>query len=240
MVSDDGSDASHRPQLTVYYRGNYAPIPIVGPPLSATAGLPVNLPGASVRASSTRWTQLSGPAAAVFTNPDIAATTTTFPLPGVYTLQLTTANSLAETSTTLVVTVAPPPTAFEQWLLGHFGSSPDPRQTGNLADPDQDGMSNLMEFATGSIPTVSDRQPGTLLARGGTLEFVYPRSHAAAADGLGFTVEWSDHLSEGWNSTGVSEAVIPDGDNGTTELWKAVVPQGDTGARFVRLRVRTP
>ena len=62
IVSDDNPDTDHRPQLTVYYRGNYAPAPSTGPPLSAVAGLPVTLPGTAVHASSTSWTQLSGPA----------------------------------------------------------------------------------------------------------------------------------------------------------------------------------
>ena len=37
IVSDDNPDTAHRPQLTVYYRGNYAPAPSTGPPFAAVA-----------------------------------------------------------------------------------------------------------------------------------------------------------------------------------------------------------
>ena len=166
IVSDDNNDAEHRPQLTVYYRGNYAPAPSVGPPLSAVAGSPVTLPGSAVHADSTRWTQLSGPVPVVFADANIATTAATFPDPGVYTLELITTNALAETSATLAVTVVRPQTAFEYWLATHFSSVSDPADTADLADPDQDGLPNLIEFATGGNPTASTKSPVSLTKGG--------------------------------------------------------------------------
>jgi hypothetical protein len=239
IASDDSSDAEYRPQLTVYYRGNHAPAPSVGTPPAAVAGSPVNLSGSATAADSTRWRQLSGPAAAVFADADIAPATVTFPAPGVYRLQLSATNALAETSATLEVSVVSPPSALDQWLSLHFAFPSDPEDAGMLADPDHDGIPNLIEFATGGNPTISNRAALGLAKQGAVLEFIYPRSHAAVADGFHFAVEWSDGLADGWTVTGVSESLVPDADDGTAQLWKATVPAGAT-SRFVRLRVTQP
>ncbi len=239
IASDDSSDAEYRPQLTVYYRGNHAPAPSVGTPPAAVVGSPVNLSGSATAADSTRWHQLSGPAAAVFADAEVAPATVTFPAAGVYRLQLSASNALAETSATLEVSVVSPPSALDQWLSLHFGSPSNPEDAGMLADPDHDGIPNLIEFATGGNPAISSRAAFGLAKQGAVLEFTYPRSHAAVADGFHFAVEWSNGLADGWTVTGVSESPVPDSDNGTTLLWKATVPAGAT-SRFVRLRVSQP
>jgi len=57
------------------------------------------------------WTQISGPGAAAFTDPAVAATSATFPTPGVYVLQLAGSDSVLTTSDTVTVTVNPANTA---------------------------------------------------------------------------------------------------------------------------------
>jgi hypothetical protein len=43
----------------------------------------------------------------------------------------------------------------------------------------------------------------------GTMEFLYPRAKGAIADGIVFTVEWSDDLTmSNWSSVGVSEEML--------------------------------
>ncbi|MEY3895741.1 MAG: hypothetical protein RLZZ214_1261, partial [Verrucomicrobiota bacterium] len=217
--SDDNLDADHRPQLTVYYRGNYAPSPSTGASLSAVAGLPTTLPGSVVHASSTNWTRRSGPAPVTFADANLASTTATFPMPGVYALELTATNNLAETSAPLAVTVVPPPSAYESWLALHFGAAPDPADAGDLADPDHDDLPNLIEFATGGDPTVPNKTSVSLTNQESVLELVYPQSHAAAADGTTFQVEWSDLLANGWSSAGVSQSAIPESDTAVARLW---------------------
>ncbi len=236
IVSDDDLDADRRPQLTVYYRGNYAPAPSTAKSLSVVAGLPSNLSGSAVHATSTRWISLSGPTPVAFTDANIASTNATFPLPGVYTLELTASNSLAQTSTTLTVTAIQPPTAFESWRTLHFGPASDPINSGELADPDQDGIANLLEFATGHLPNTPDGSITYLTKSGSVPEFTYRRSHAAVADGVGFVVEWSENLSENWSASGVIQSIIPDSDDGKSTLWKATLPTGSSN-RFVRLKI---
>ena len=175
-----------------------------------------------------------------FADANNASTTATFPVPGNYALQLTATNSLAETSSTLTVTVVPPPSAFDSWLTTHFGSTPDPADSDNLADPDHDGLANLIEFATGGIPTIPNKTPVSLTNQEAVLELIYPQSRAAVADGITFEVEWSDHLADGWSTAGVSQSAIPESDNDVARFWKATVPKGTNGTRFLRLRIRKP
>lgn len=236
IVSDDNPDADHRPQLTVYYRGNYAPAPSPGAPLSAVAGLPVTLPGSALHANSTQWIQLSGPAPVTFADANLPATTATFPAPGVYVLEMTATNPLAETSAPLAVTVVPPPSAFESWLTTHFGNTPDPADADELADPDHDGLANLIEFAIGTLPKSPDSSVTRLINSAGTLEFSYRRSHGAVADGVEFVVEWSDSLSKEWSASDVTQSPVPDSDNGVSTLWQATLPAG-ANQRFVRLKI---
>ena len=236
LVSDDAADVDHRPQLTVSYRGNHAPDPQPGSPGTVVAGTSVSLTGAADRADSVEWSQLSGPAPATFQNARVAAADVVFPVPGVYGLQLTARNSLAETSALRTITVVAPPTALEQWSTRMFGAVAIAGTSGLLDDPDHDGQVNLLEFATGGAPLASDAAAASLTESSTALEFTYRRSHEADADGIEFRVEWSDTLGNDWSSSGVVQSEIPGTDNGVASQWKALLPKG-SGRRFVRLRV---
>jgi hypothetical protein len=174
-----------------------------------------------------------------FSDPNLASTSATFPIPGVYNLELTASNNLAQTSATLTVTATPPPGAFESWRTLHFGATPDPANAGELADPDHDGLANLLEFATGNLPNTPNGAIVHLAKSESSLEFTYRRSHAAVAHGIQFAVEWSDTLNSGWSSSGVTQHELPDTDDGISTTWKAMVP-ADSENRFVHLRVTNP
>lgn len=74
------------------------------------------------------------------------------------------------------------------------------------------------------------------------LLFRYTRSLAALAEGVTFTVEWSDSLpGDPWSSVGVVDSIDPDNSgDGMVENRVATVPMGLEGKRFVRLRVTRP
>jgi autotransporter-associated beta strand protein len=126
------------------------------------------------------------------------------------------------------VTILPPP-PFDTWLTTY------PTLTGNnalpTAEPDNDGVQNLMEYATAMNPTLNDTVPVSGTKVGSVLEFVY-RKNKAATD-VTYIVEWSDDLVT-WSTVGVTSSLFTDGT--TTQQIKALVPAG-VGRRFVRLKV---
>lgn len=239
ITSDDSPDDAFRPALTVYYLGNYAPHPDPGLPPAALPGVSSALAGASPGATSVRWTQASGPAQAVFANPVSAATSVTFPAAGVYLLTLTATNARAETSATLSVTV-PPLSAIASWRLARFGDTAATGETADLADPDADGLPNLLEFALGGDPASSDPALLPTLARtngDNALDFSFSRS-LTSLDTVSTVVEWTDDLSANpviWSSAGVELEIVST--NASTNRYRATVPlpQG-VPSRFVRLR----
>lgn len=108
-----------------------------------------------------------------------------------------------------------------------------------MPDPDTDGLPNLMEFAVDSPPDSPDGAVTEMITNNAALEFNYRRSHAAIADGMEFTVEWSETLANDWSGDGVSHAPVPNTDNGSSVQWKATLPAGN-GRRFARLKVQYP
>jgi hypothetical protein len=108
----------------------------------------------------------------------------------------------------------------------------------NPADPDSDGLDNLLEFATGRSPVTPDGSITALTKSAGVLEFTYRKSHSAVADGFQFAVEWSNVLSAGWSVADVTQSLVPNTDDGVSTLCKATLPSG-TNRRFVRLKVRS-
>ena len=121
---------------------------------------------------------------------------------------------------------------LDNWLNTYFGSN-----SSATATPLNDGITNLMKFATGMSPTVPGTQPGTASNDGMNLTFAFNRSKDAVADGIIFTVEWSDNLST-WSSAGVTFGTPTD--HGTTETVVATMPAGSLGHRFTHLKVTKP
>jgi hypothetical protein len=125
-------------------------------------------------------------------------------------------------------------------LTHNYGSWAETHAVGApTQDFDADGLSNFMEFATGSDPAATTGAPGDLTPNAGLLHFTYQRTHAALADNVTFIVEWSDTLATGsWSTFAVSEEVLAD--DGTQQTVRATLPAGPGSHRFVRLRVFQP
>lgn len=135
--------------------------------------------------------------------------------------------------------VARPNTAQEDWRLLHFGTSANTGNAADTFDANNDGEINLLEFATGQSPHAQTLVETSLTLNGANLEFRYPRNNSALADGIQFTVEWTDTLSSAsWNSVGVTDSQDPvnPGDS-IVENRIAILPPGTAGRRFVRLKM---
>lgn len=122
------------------------------------------------------------------------------------------------------------------WRQQNFGSSSNAGNAADDADPDGDGISNLMEFATNGAPTSSNAPPHSVeLPDTGFVNYFYARNKLAMAE-LSFAVEWNDVLSTtGWSSAGVTETILSD--NGLTQQVRARVPTGGNDHRFIHLKV---
>ncbi len=127
-------------------------------------------------------------------------------------------------------------TPLENWRFEHFQSYEDEGNAANPADPDFDGIQNLMEFALGLDPMLPSALPATLTINGNQMEYTYTRSKAVLAT-VNFVVERTDSLSDGsWITDNVSEIAPPLSDDGVLQTIKVVLPK-DGDRRFVRLRV---
>jgi alpha-L-fucosidase 2 len=126
---------------------------------------------------------------------------------------------------------------LQAWRQSWFGTLENAGDAEDNADPNGDGLVNLLEFFLNRNPVDSNgaaTRP-TVIANGANLTLTYQRSIEAMAE-LNHAVEWSDTLLAGsWNSDGITESVI--GDDGITQQMKATVDAGGNGRRFVHLKV---
>ncbi len=137
------------------------------------------------------------------------------------------------------------------WRTSHFNPADlaDPSREatvwGDLADPDGDGLANLLEYALDSSPEVASRPPAAALdisnPAAPRLTLTYTRVKRAAAAGIVYRVEWSDTLAaDSWSEAGVTESAVPiDVPFNTLETVTASVA-ADGPRRFLRLRVTAP
>ena len=150
-----------------------------------------------------------------------------------------TGNTIATATFDNISFTAPPPpppaaplSAMQSWRQTSFGSSAVQPASSDLADPDADGLPNLMEYALGTSPTAHNTTQPMVQPNGSTLSYTYTRS--ATATGVVCLIEWSDDLSN-WSTEGVTEQIL--GIEGNLEQVRATVPAGLNSSRFIRLRV---
>jgi autotransporter-associated beta strand protein len=240
--SDDSTDITRRPALRLGFTANPAPVIATGPAPAATSGSPANLTGSSSGATTTAWSLVSGPGTATFADPNNPATTVTFSQPGSYTLRLLSSNAHGTVSRTLAVnaiSVTPiDPAVFTDWQQLTWPGETNTNIIGPDADPDGDGLTNIVEWALHLDP----KQPTAfvpVLARNGlSLEFTYIRRKTAPG-AAAWQAEWSDTLGEDWSAAGITEAPAV-GLSPETESVTLTLPAGPAGRRFVRLRLVVP
>ncbi|MBL9131306.1 MAG: hypothetical protein JNG86_08915 [Verrucomicrobiaceae bacterium] len=127
----------------------------------------------------------------------------------------------------------------QDWRQFYFGTTSNSGDAADTADPERDGLSNLLEWACALDPTLSSTLPTPTEVTGGNVEFSYTRSTAAVNAGAVFAVQWSDGMaSNDWHATGVTQTMT--GGDATTQQMTATVPAGTGGRRFVRLHVTAP
>jgi autotransporter-associated beta strand protein len=134
------------------------------------------------------------------------------------------------------ITLSDPRTAFARWADGIFGATTPDEIAGPLADPDADGLPNLLEYALGGDPVAADGPATTptlaLATETGALTLAFAR---VADPALTYEVEAADSLASPdwtviWSSTGAANTSGP-------VVVEDVVATATRPARFLRLKV---
>jgi hypothetical protein len=127
-------------------------------------------------------------------------------------------------------------TPTQIWRTNHFGITSNTGNAADLADPEHDGIFNLLEFGTNLNPTTASLMPGQIVRTPGNLKFTYTRSKTAMNEGVTFEVQWSNDLSgPSWSSVGVTESILSE--DSSIQNVEALVPDGGNERLFVRLKV---
>ena len=154
---------------------------------------------------------------------------------GTTTVTLTVSNGALTATRTFTVTVLTP---AETWRRANFGTTANTGSAADSADPDGDGLSNLMERAFGTNPTQSS--PDALPTIDGTaplLSIIYYQ--AKTATDIVFTVEENPDLKTGsWSpAVGTQTTLL---DDGTRLKIRFTSPLVNTAKKFLRVRLQVP
>lgn len=106
------------------------------------------------------WSQVSGPASAIFVVNGRVSASVTFPQTGRYVVQLTASDSVFTNFDRATIDVVERP--FDLWRNTNFtsGDLTNPAISGATADPDDDGASNLHEYLFSTPPKIANVATG--------------------------------------------------------------------------------
>jgi hypothetical protein len=165
---------------------------------------------------------------------------------GAHTLRMTVTDTAGQTgSIEIEVIVANGIAPLDGWKLAKFSEAERLNEaiSGNEADPENDGFTNLMEYALGLEPKLHAdpvRLPGVIM-ESDYLALKYRRP-VNGRPGLSYTVQVGGNLST-WASGPTATTpvgITPNGDGTETVIVRDNVPVSGEGQRFIRLQVPSP
>ncbi|MEI7910682.1 MAG: peptidylprolyl isomerase [Verrucomicrobiota bacterium] len=125
-------------------------------------------------------------------------------------------------------------------------TNPPLSNTAPNADPDHDGLANLLEYVLGSDPRVPNTGGPALSVNGGNLKFTFKRKDSSQTSDVSLRVEVSTdmlHWTSGYNigaDTASSSAGVEVVQNGAADdLITVTIPKGSDAHKFVRLAATT-
>ncbi len=127
---------------------------------------------------------------------------------------------------------------LEEWRLAHFGTTADAGPAANSADPDGDGVNNLMEYALGLDPNAPGPSSPRLAPDTATGHLRLSVTRNPDATDLTWTIEVSSDLAA-WASL---EDIDVDTETDLPGLLtvRDLTPIATAPRRFIRLRVALP
>ncbi len=175
------------------------------------------------------WSVVNGPGPGSFGDAAAVDTAFTSTSAGTFTLRLSASDGAITTFDDVTATIITTP--FDSWRVTNFGSSVNlPEIGGDLADPDHDGIPNLLEYAFNLTPNSPDSGPkGSTAAN--QMSLVYRRN--LSAGDITFGYEQSTDLTT-WTAVTPTTTVLSN--DGQTQTIQATVPMSGN-QRFLRLTV---
>ena len=239
-------------QLAGAAPGNIPPTVGISTSGAPEVGTPFNLNGSASDdglpgALTTTWTLVSGPTAVAFGNASSAATTVTFSFEGTYRLRLTADDGAIATATDVVLT-ATNQTHYDDWRTQYFTAPQlaDANISGDAADANSDGISNLLAYATGSSPwTALPAGLPAVTIQSNHAQLVFQRD--TLATDIVYEVQASNDLSSwatiasntpGSALTGSGASVSESGGGTLRQVTITDSATADGQQRYLRLRVQ--
>ena len=127
--------------------------------------------------------------------------------------------------------------AAGSWRQQYFGTTANTGSAADTADPDGDGIANVMERFFGLNPLAADPSSALPAAAmlGTNLSLTY--THSLTATDLAYQVQWSPDLF-GWLTNNVTD--IGMSTNGNNEVRQGSVPASTGNPLFMRVQVTSP
>ncbi|HWC59876.1 MAG TPA: hypothetical protein VHC44_09300, partial [Verrucomicrobiae bacterium] len=151
-----------------------------------------------------------------------------------------------------ITNVTPPLSSYATWKLAHFGADAnDPAVAGDNADPDGDGIPNILEYAFGSDPMVADANKpliGTIGSNYFQLQFnrntlATDLTYSAEA-AFGFPGTWSNLATylpgSGWTTNTPGSTVTESSLDDSNQIMQVIITDPmdpSTTNRFFQLNV---
>lgn len=129
---------------------------------------------------------------------------------------------------------------YESWLKEHFTSEQrtDPTITGENADPDQDGISNLVEYALLLDPQVSSTLPSFNIVRNsGRTYGEYQFTRRAPPTDIFYFIESSTDLTDWSPASNYNEQITPNPDGTQNIIGRVQISGTGNKPTFLRLGV---
>ncbi len=130
-------------------------------------------------------------------------------------------------------------TPIAGWRQTYFGTAQNAGLSANSADPENDGIPNILAYAFGLNPLVRNSDPISVGQTGNHLTLVFKRPHPAPAD-ISYTPQVAADLMAGvWNSgpAYTSQAVTNNGNGTETVTVKDLTPIGSAQEQFMRILI---